>query len=70
MVLFLVLQPGKPRLEVFITEGAFKRPVLCVKDHVLLQVRPAGEGLQTNLGQKVQRLQFVKISLYMQYYIY
>lgn len=61
MELFLVLQPGKPGLEVFVTEGAFKRPVLGVQDHVLLQMRPAGEGLQTNLVQKVQRLQVVKI---------
>lgn len=57
MVLFLVLQPGEPGLEVFVTEGAFKRPVLGVQDHVLLQMRPAGEGLQTNLVDKVQRLQ-------------
>lgn len=55
MVLFLVLQPRKPRLEVFITEGAFERPVLGVEDHVLLQMRSAGEGLQANLVQKVQK---------------
>lgn len=48
MVLFLVLQPGKPGLEVFITEGAFERSVLGVQDHVLLQMRPTGEALQTN----------------------
>lgn len=48
MVLFLVLQPGKPGLEVFVTEGAFEGPVLGVQDHVLLQMRPAGEALQTN----------------------
>lgn len=52
-----MLQPGKPGLEVFVTERAFKGPVLRVQDHVLLQMRPAGEGLQTNLVQKVQRLQ-------------
>lgn len=55
MVLFLVLQPCKPRLEVFITEGAFERPVLGVEDHVLLQMRSAGEGLQANLVQKVRK---------------
>lgn len=48
MVLLLVLQPGKPGLEVLVTEGAFERPVLRVQDHVLLQVRPASEGLQAN----------------------
>lgn len=36
MVLLLVLESGKPGLEVFITEGAFERPVLGVQDHVLL----------------------------------
>lgn len=56
MELLLVLQPGKPRLEVFVTEGAFERPVLGVQDHVLLQVRPACEGLQTNLVQNVQKV--------------
>lgn len=61
MELFLVLQPGKPRLEVFVAEGAFERPVLGVQDHVLLQMRPAGEGLQTNLVRKVQTAQNVKI---------
>lgn len=49
MVLLLVLQSGKPGLEILVAEGAFERPVLCVQDHVLLQVRPAGEGLQANL---------------------
>lgn len=49
--LFLVLQSRKPGFEVFITEGAFERPVLAVQDHVLLQVRLAGEGLETDLVQ-------------------
>lgn len=53
MVLFLVLQPGKPGLEVFVTEGAFKGPVLSVQDHVLLKMRPPCEGLQADLIQKV-----------------
>lgn len=48
MVLFLVFQPRKPGLEVFVTEGAFERSVLGVQDHVLLQMRPAAEDLQTN----------------------
>lgn len=48
MIFFLVLQPGKPGLEVFVTEGAFKGPLLGVQDHVLLQMRPAAESLQTN----------------------
>lgn len=48
MVLLLVLQPGKPGLEVLVTERAFKGSVLGVQDHVLLQMRPAAEGLQTN----------------------
>lgn len=52
MILFLVLQSGKPGLKVFVTEGAFKRPVLGVQDHVLLEMRPAAEGLKTNLLQK------------------
>lgn len=56
MVFFLVLQPSKPRLEVFVTEGAFKGPVLCVKDHVFLKMRPACEGLQANLVQKVPEI--------------
>lgn len=49
MVLLLVLEPGKPGLEILVTEGALERPVLGVQDHVLLQVRPAGEGLHANL---------------------
>lgn len=49
MVLLLVLQPGKPGLEVLVAEGALERPVLRVQDHVFLQVRPASEGLQANL---------------------
>lgn len=44
-----MLQPGKPGPEVFVAEGAFKGPVLRVEDHVLLQMRLAGEGLQTDL---------------------
>lgn len=52
MVLFLVLQSGKPRLEVFVTVRAFEGPVLAVENHVLLQMRSAGEGLQTDLDPK------------------
>ena len=48
----MVLQPGKPGPEVFVAEGAFKGPVLRVEDHVLLQMRLAGEGLQTDLVTK------------------
>lgn len=54
MELFLVLQPGKPGLEVLVAEGALEGPVLGVEDHVLLQVRPPGEGLQADLIQDDQ----------------
>lgn len=50
MVLLLVLQSGKPGLEVLVTEGALEGAVLAVQDHVLFQVRPAREGLLTHLG--------------------
>lgn len=43
--LLLVLQPGKPGLEVLVAEGALEGPILGVEDHVLLQVRPPSEGL-------------------------
>lgn len=49
-----MLQPGKPGLEVFVAEGALEGPVLGVEDHVLLQVRPPGEGLQADLIQDDQ----------------
>lgn len=48
MELFLVLQSGKPGLEVLITESAFEGSFLSVEDHVFLKMRPPGEGLQTN----------------------
>lgn len=67
MELLLVFQPGKPGFEVFITEGAFKRPVLAVQDHVLLQMRFASEGLETDLIQRVQRLQVGLIHHYSPY---
>lgn len=54
MELFLVLQPGKPGLEVLVAEGALEGPILGVEDHVLLQVRPPGEGLQADLVQDDQ----------------
>lgn len=54
MILFLVLESGKPGLEVLVTEGAFERSVLRVQDHVLLQMRPAGESLQTNLEAEME----------------
>lgn len=54
MELFLVLQPGKPGLEVLVAEGALEGPILGVEDHVLLQVRPPGEGLQADLIQDDQ----------------
>lgn len=54
MVLFLVLQPGKPGLEVVITESTFEGSVLRVEDHVLLQVRPACERLVANLNKEEQ----------------
>lgn len=56
MELLLVLQPGKPGLEVLVTEGALEGPVLGVQDHVLLQVRPPGEGLQADLIRDDQRM--------------
>lgn len=56
MELLLVLQPGKPGLEVLVAEGALEGPVLGVQDHVLLQVRPPSEGLQADLVQDGQSL--------------
>lgn len=49
-----MLQPGKPGLEVLVAEGALEGPILGVEDHVLLQVRPPGEGLQADLVQDDQ----------------
>lgn len=51
-----MLQPGKPGLEVLVTEGALEGPILGVEDHVLLQVRPPAEGLQADLIGDGQRL--------------
>lgn len=50
-----MLQPRKPGLEVLVAEGALEGPVLGVEDHVLLQVRPPGEGLQADLSQEGPR---------------
>lgn len=55
VVLFLVLEPGKPGPEVLVAKSAFERPLLGVQDHVLLQVSPAGKRLETNLDRQEKR---------------
>lgn len=62
MVLFLVLEPGKPGPEVLIGEGAFEGPVVGVQDHVLRQMRPASENLQTDLVQEGWKIHVLIIS--------